>query len=329
MPTSPAGPRQRAAVIMNPIKKTDVDIRALVDRICRNEGWEEPLWLETTKEDPGRGMAREALDAGVDLVIAAGGDGTVRCVAAELTGTDTPLGLLPLGTGNLLARNLDVPLDDPSAAMTAALTGHDRKIDVGWLRKGGSMAEAVHAAEQIFLVIAGFGADAEMIGHTDPVMKRRFGWFAYVFGGVRTILGRSVDVVLDFPDGTRHAHKARTVLLGNVGKLPGGFVLMPGATADNGHLEIVVAGWKGPAGFSQVLTEVVNPKLVPRGRLAQSTRLSSMDRYQSTEVRVATTRPQPVQLDGDTNAEATHMIARIDPGALRLRVPKDTDVSTL
>ena len=246
-------------------------------------------------------------------------------VASVLAGTDTRMGIIPAGTGNLLARNVDVPLDDPAEAMTAALTGRDRRIDVGWLRTGGSVSEAAASAEQVFLVIAGFGADAEMIGHTDATMKRRLGWIAYVVGGVRTILGRSVDVVLDFPDGTRTSHKARTVLLGNVGRLPGGFVLMPDATADNGRLEIVVAGWRGPAGFSQVLTEVVTPKLAPKRRPGRAAQLSSMDRFQATEVRVATTRPQPVQLDGDTDAEATHLIARIDAGVLRLRVPAGTD----
>lgn len=316
----------RVAVVLNPSKFDDAEkFRTRVREVVEKLGDAEIEFYETTMEDPGRGQARRALQDGADLVVAAGGDGTVRLVSSVLAGTDTRMAIIPAGTGNLLARNLDIPLEDPTAAMTAALSGHDRRIDVGWLRSGGSVAEAAAAAEQIFLVIAGFGADAEMIGHTDDTLKKRLGWIAYVVGGVRTILGRSVDVMLDFPDGTRHAHKARTVLLGNVGKLPGGFVLMPDATADNGRLEIVVAGWKGAAGFSQVLTEVVNPKLVPKGKFAETTRLSSMDRYQATEVRVATTKAQPVQLDGDTAAEATHLVARIDPGVLRLRVPAGTD----
>ena len=148
-------------------------------------------------------------------------------------------------------------------------------------------------------------------------MKKRIGWIAYIFGGIRTILGRSVDVVVQLPDESRHAHKARTVLLGNVGKLPGGFVLMPDATIDNGQLEVVVAGWRGAAGFSQVATQVINPKLTPR----IGPKLSSMKRYLTPGVRVTTTKPQPVQLDGDTDVEATHMIATVDPGVLRLRVP--------
>ncbi|WP_114855151.1 diacylglycerol kinase family protein [Brachybacterium sp. YJGR34] len=323
----PAPQRTRqVAVVVNPSKFDDVaafshSIRTVVEYI---EGTQVTFY-PTTEEDPGRGQTRQALQEGADLVVAAGGDGTVRMVASVLAGSDTEMAIIPAGTGNLLARNLEVPLDDPAEAMTAALTGQDRRIDVGWLRHGDSRAAAAAAAEQIFLVISGFGADAEMIGHTDSTMKKRLGWIAYVLGGARTILGRSVDVVLDFPDGTRHAHKARTVLLGNVGKLPGGFVLMPEATADNGRLEIVVAGWRGPAGFSQVLTEVVSPQLVPRGRFKERTRLSSMDRYQATEVRVATAKAQPVQLDGDTDAEATHLIARIAPGALHLRVPSGTE----
>ncbi|GAA1490181.1 diacylglycerol/lipid kinase family protein [Brachybacterium sacelli] len=321
---------RKVAVVLNPSKFDDAErFRSRLREIVEELEGAEVTFYETSIEDPGRGQARQARQDDADLVIAAGGDGTVRLVASVLAGTDTRMGIIPSGTGNLLARNLDIPLEDPPAAMIAALTGHDRQIDVGWLRTGGSIDEAATSAEQIFLVIAGFGADAEMIGHTDPQMKKRLGWIAYVLGGVRTILGRSIDVVLDFPDGTRHAHKARTVLLGNVGKLPGGFVLMPEATADNGRLEIVVAGWRGAAGFSQVLTEVVNPRLVPKGRFAETTRMSSMDRYQATEVRVATTKAQPVQLDGDTDAEATHLIARIDPGVLRLRVPAGTDVSRI
>src|SRR5699024_8966801 len=150
---------------------------------------------------------------------------------------------------------------------------------------------------------------------------KRIGWIAYIFGGIRTVLGRSVDVVVQLPDDTRHAHKARTVLLGNVGKLPGGFVLMPDATSDNGRLEVVVAGWRRAAGFSQVAAQVVNPTLTPKF----GPKLPTMARYLTTGIRVTTAKPQPVQLAGDTDTEATHMIATVDAGVLRLRVPASGD----
>ncbi len=313
---------RKVAVVLNPskFKETDSFRRKITDAVARIEG-AEVVFYETTIDDPGTGQTEQAVADGADLVMAAGGDGTVRLVASVLAGTETRMGIIPSGTGNLLARNVDIPLEDPTGAMVAALTGRDRRVDVGWLRVGDSVASARAAERQIFLVIAGFGADAEMIGYTDPEMKKRIGWIAYIFGGIRTVLGRSVDVVVQLPDESRHAHKARTVLLGNVGKLPGGFVLMPDATIDNGRLEVVVAGWRGAAGFSQVAAQVVNPKLTPKF----GPKLSTMERYLTTGIRVTTTKPQPVQLDGDTDSEATHMIATVDPGVLRLRVPAGGD----
>ena len=311
---------RRVAVVLNPskFKGTESFRQSITEVVERMEG-AETVFYETTIDDPGKGQTERAVAEGADLVMAAGGDGTVRLVASVLAGTEVRMGIIPAGTGNLLARNVEVPLEDPSAAMIAALTGRDRQVDVGWLRVGSSDAGARAAERQIFLVIAGFGADAEMIGYTDPEMKKRIGWIAYVFGGIRTVLGRSVDVVVQLPDESRHAHKARTVLLGNVGKLPGGFVLMPDATIDNGQLEVVVAGWRGAAGFSQVAAQVVNPKLVPK----VGPKISTVERYLTTGIRVTTAKPQPVQLDGDTDVEATHLIATVDPGVLRLRVPAD------
>ncbi len=129
---TPAGP---PAVVFNPSKTADGDrLRALVTQSAAEAGLGEPLWYETTIEDPGLGQAREAVAAGASVVIAAGGDGTVRAVAEALAGTSTPMALLPLGTGNLLARNLDLPLGDEREMVATALTGRDRPIDLGWLR---------------------------------------------------------------------------------------------------------------------------------------------------------------------------------------------------
>src|SRR5918995_4867688 len=88
----------RAAVVVNPAKSVGADLRASLFRLCETQGWAEPLWLETTPEDPGEGQTREALEAGVDVVIAAGGDGTVRCVAEILAGPGGPRGLGAMGT---------------------------------------------------------------------------------------------------------------------------------------------------------------------------------------------------------------------------------------
>lgn len=307
---------QHVGIVVNPSKFDDAETfkQTVRDVISAAEG-SEVSFYETSVEDPGKGPAQKALDDGCDLVIAAGGDGTVRMVASVLAGTGVRMAIIPAGTGNLLARNIEIPLDTPEAAVLAAITGRDRTVDIGWLRTGMSEAEARAAEKHAFLVMAGYGADAEMISNTDSDLKKRFGWIAYVVGGVRSLLGRNHDVVVSLPNGKRHHLKARTVLVGNVGKLPGGIVLMPEAAIDNGKLEVLVAGWRGPAGFSQVLTKIVNP------RLKGGVNLSTMEYYLTTSVRVSTTKPQPVQLDGDPEAEATHLIASVEVGALTLRVP--------
>ena len=122
------------AFVANPTKPGVPALRDAVVQACAARYLPEPLWLETTAEDPGVGQTRTALKKGASVVVAIGGDGTVRAVAEGLVGTDVPMGLIPQGTGNLLARNLDLPLGDVDALLRIALTGTDRPIDVGWLR---------------------------------------------------------------------------------------------------------------------------------------------------------------------------------------------------
>lgn len=304
------------AVVMNPSKHDDPlrfreRVRAIIERF---EGTQATFY-ETTTDDPGYGQAKEAVAAGANLVVAAGGDGTVRMVAAALAGTSTRMAILPVGTGNLLARNLEIPLDDVEAAIKVATLGHDQRIDVGWLRSGRTAQDIEAADRQIFLVMAGFGADAEVIGATRSDLKKRIGWPAYVVAGLDKIFGRSHEVELTLPGGVQHTMMARTVLFGNVGRLPAGIVLMPDAAIDNGRLEVLAANWRGAAGLSQIAAQLVNPHLRPTPRFA------TMERYMVSHIQVVTSRPQPVQLDGDTVEDATCVLAEVDPGALRMRVP--------
>ncbi len=130
----PPPPKKRAAIVVNPTKVSSAaGFAAQVTSVMTEAGWDAPLILETTAEDPGSGQARVALAANVDLICAVGGDGTVRFVAEAMSGTTTPLGLLPAGTGNLLARNLRVPAESLEEALAVAMTGRNRHIDVGWV----------------------------------------------------------------------------------------------------------------------------------------------------------------------------------------------------
>src|ERR1700691_4672925 len=126
------------------------------------QGWAEPLWLETTPDDTGERLARMAVASGVDLVISSGGDGTVTACAAGVAGSGIPLGVLPSGTGNLLARNLGLPLQ-ADAALAVALTGAERRLDVGV------------ANGRTFVVMAGIGFDAAMLASVSEKLKMRAG----------------------------------------------------------------------------------------------------------------------------------------------------------
>ena len=127
--------RPLACVVVNPSKpRATTAVRSLLEDELREAGYAGPVWLDTSVSEPGMMQARLALAAGAGLVVAAGGDGTVRSVAAGLAGTGAQMGIVPLGTANLAARNLGVPVGDPRAAARAVAHGVDLPADLAWVR---------------------------------------------------------------------------------------------------------------------------------------------------------------------------------------------------
>ena len=127
--------RPLACVVVNPSKpRATAAVRSLLEGELREAGYAGPVWLETSVSEPGTMQARLALAAGASLVVAAGGDGTVRSVAAGLAGTGAPMGIVPLGTANLAARNLGVPVGDARAAARVVAHGIDLPADLAWVR---------------------------------------------------------------------------------------------------------------------------------------------------------------------------------------------------
>jgi diacylglycerol kinase family enzyme len=306
-----AAPLRRAGIIVNPTKFTDLPaVRARVTATCLAQGWGEPIWLETTISDPGTGQARQAVEAGAAVVCPLGGDGTVRAVATALVGTETPLGPLPGGTGNLLARNLDLPLDSIEKALVVALTGQNVRIDVGRLSVDPSGQHAV-PDEHLFLVMAGVGLDAAIMAGAQERLKARVGSAAYVVSGFQNFLGPQFKVRLKVDGEGEFSRRTRTVVVGNCGKLFGGLVLMPEARLDDGMLDSVVLSPRGVVGWSAVAGHVVTRQR--RGH-------ALIDRHAGQEIRIDVDEPQVVQLDGDTIGSARSMTARVDHLALVVRV---------
>ena len=380
----PAVTGDLVAFVANPTKAGASDLRDAAIRACAVRRMPEPLWFETTAADPGVGQARAAIARGAAVVVAVGGDGTVRAVAEALAGTTVEMGLIPQGTGNLLARNLDLPLTDTDEALRLALTGRGRTIDVGWLRvvrdgsggegsdrgrageetggqtgsetgaetgaesgaeSGEVPAEAAEATEpdsadpnrpdpnrpgtdrtdshpdreHIFLVIAGLGFDAAMVADTDETLKARVGWIAYFVAGARHLHGHRARLRMQVDGDPTFSLRVRSLLIGNCGRLPGGIMLLPDAELDDGWLDIAAIDTRGGlAGWAQLFGEVVLQGVGVRTELPG--KIGRIDHSRARELRVASDRPEAIQVDGDVLGSALEITARIDPGALTVRV---------
>jgi len=302
-------PKRVAAIIVNPTKMSNIDAaRAQVTKGCLAAGWAEPLWVETTAQDPGTGQARQAVLDGATLICPLGGDGTVRAVAAALVGTETPIGLLPGGTANLLARNLGLPTDSLDDALKVALTGQNKRIDVGRLTV---QRERERPEQHIFLIMAGMGFDAAIMADAPERLKKTVGPLAYTFSGAKNLRGPHFKVRIKIDDEPELTRRARTVVIGNCGKITGGLVLMPQAQVDDGWLDAVILSPVGVVGWVAVAARVISQKRKGHERV---------DHHRLKSVAIRCDHPQAVQIDGDTVGPARALSATVDPLALVVRV---------
>ena len=323
-------PRRVVAFVANPSKPDVGSLKEPVLAACRATGLE-PLWIETSVEDPGVGQAREAVARGAEVVIATGGDGTVRAVAEAMVGTGIPMGLLPVGTGNLLARNLDIPVADLDEALTIALDGRDRSIDVGWLEvleapaPNDDEAEADLAevgSKHLFTVIGGVGFDAAMVADTNSTLKAKVGWMAYFAAGVRHLHGRRLEASIQLDDQPPVTTRLRTLLVGNCGRLPGGITLIPDALVDDGILDIAAIDTRGGiAGWAQLFGEVVLQGLGVK-TVELPNRIGRIDHTQCRSVTARIRGGEQAQVDGDIIGRASAIKAWVEPGALVVRSPR-------
>jgi diacylglycerol kinase (ATP) len=314
-----------AAVIYNPVK-VDLDaLRESVERSATDAGWAESLWFETSVDDVGQGVTAEAIAAKVDLVIAAGGDGTVRAVSEALRGSGIPLALLPSGTGNLLARNLDLTLNDLPGSVVTAFTGEDKPIDLGVI----DIERADHSRDRhVFVVMAGMGIDAKMIKNTDDDLKAKAGWAAYVDAIVKSL--RDPDELhlrFRIDDAPQTRATVHTVIIGNCGSLPANILLLPDAVVDDGLFDLMFMRPGGILGWIRIWAKVawVNGVLrrTKAGKaLAGKQKDDGELRYGTAKRFVARmSKPEEIELDGDGFGKAVAINTWIEPGALTVRVP--------
>jgi YegS/Rv2252/BmrU family lipid kinase len=290
----------KVAVVLNPASGGDTAAeRSHKLRAKLEEAGVDLRWYETTPEDPGRGMARQALDDGAELVLACGGDGTVMACATALAGTDVPLAVVPFGTGNLVAANFDIPTDMDDA-IEIALECRRRRIDLG-----------AHGDDR-FVVAAGMGFDAEMLRDADKRLKARLGPLAYVISGLKHIRRPQTGFQLRLDDAEPIRRRGQDVMVANLGRIQGGLPILPDALPDDGEFDIAVFRTRSLRDWAVVAWSVI---------VRSHRRPPEMETFRARRVQVRVGRPQPLQFDGDPVDPVSELELAVDPVALTLAVP--------
>jgi diacylglycerol kinase family enzyme len=306
-PEEDLGGYRQPVVIRNPTKSGDLKaLESEVDALFVANGLPPARWIDTTAADTGRGQTEQALADGADLILACGGDGTVRACVSAMVGSNVPLALLPTGTGNLLARNLDVPRT-LGEAIRLISTGDRRVIDVAELDG------------DVFAVMGGAGFDAQLFDFTSDRLKSRIGWGAYVVAGARALYAAQPGDILLTLDGVLTPTRGVGVLIGNVGTLTGGIALLPLARPDDGHLDIAVLTATSPAHWFGLVWHVVTGKRPQPWQLEHHT---------AATVEVSFEAEQPVELDGDIVGPRRRFTARVRPASLIVCAPVSASMAS-
>jgi diacylglycerol kinase (ATP) len=267
--------------------------------VLARAGFADPLWYEVNKSRKAPKYARRALARGAEVIFVWGGDGTVqRCIDA-LAGTEAVLAILPAGTANLLATNLEIPADLPEAVQIGLL-GDRRPLDTGSVNG------------EHFAVMAGAGFDARLIKEADRGLKDRFGRAAYLYAGSRNLSARRVKAVIE-ADGKRFFKgRMSCVLVGNVGKLLGGVEAFSGAEPDDGLLELGVVTAKNPVEWARALGRVA---------LGNAEKSPFVEVTRGRKFRVRFNRRLACELDGGTRPAVDKMRIKVHPSSIKICVP--------
>lgn len=260
--------------------------------------------VETTGAGDAERAARDAVELGYRAVVAAGGDGTIAEVITGLAGTPVPLGIIPLGTGNQLAANLGVPLD-VERATEVIVKGSSIPVDIGQLGSG-----------RYFALMAGAGWDAEVMSFATRELKDRWGFGAYLLGGLRLAAGPpSADFHITADD-MEFDIRAATVLVANVGQLvyqllPMDFRIGPGVSFQDGLLDVCIFAPRTLSDVAAVLWRVARKQYAGDDRMIY---------LRAREVRIETDPPVVTQVDGEL-AGQTPLCVRAVRDGVRVLIP--------
>jgi YegS/Rv2252/BmrU family lipid kinase len=245
-------------------------------------------------------LSRYASAGGDRLVFAVGGDGTVRACVDALACTGAALAIVPRGTANLFARVLGAPRE-LGAALEVGFRGEQLQVDVA-LANGAA-----------FVAMAGIGLDAAVVRSTPRVLKDHLGWVGYAAGALAHLGSRPRQFTLCLDGGEPIARQAHSVVIGNVGILPGGFSILPGALVDDGWLDVGVLAPEGWFGWGHIARRVL-----AGGHHADR----QFEHFKARVVEVSATTELQRQLDGDLVAPGRSLAVSLQPKALLVMAPR-------
>lgn len=301
--------RRSVHVVINPASGADEPVLARLNDVFRDAG---VRWQVSITQDDGdaRRQAREAADAGADVVAAYGGDGTVSEVAAGLRGGDVPLAILPGGTGNAVAQELGIPLDLEQAARLAASPD----------AIAGAM-DVLAVGERVGILRVGAGIDAAAMAGATRELKDQLGWLAYPVAGLRELgVTEPAPWRLEL-DGRRLETVAHAVLVVNVGRMGRGGARFPGPVDPfDGRADVFVLRRVDLPALVSVCANLVagaRDAELPNGEDDPLWHLQARDVSIETPAGAL-----PVHVDGDPRGE-TPLRVETQPGALRVLLPPE------
>lgn len=312
------------AFIINPSKPQAAETRKHIQAYCKAKHIREVRFIETRLDRDGKACALMALEQGAQVVVAVGGDGTVRTVASALAGTGQAMGIIPIGTGNLFARNMGIPVGNLDAALTVATSHGSNLVDVGRMfLLDGQDKDRGHA----FLIIAGIGFDALMIDDTDPNLKKTVSWLAYFISGAKHLFAPKYtgDISITRPDQVTQTNTSvtfRTFMAGNCGEIPG-FSLMPNASWDDGNLDFeIIDTSAGLIGWANLFGDVMHQTITRKASKSPLSTNSTIVQLQGPRAEIKLDDPALAQVDGDILGETRHIALEVERQALNVRVPQ-------
>jgi diacylglycerol kinase (ATP) len=274
------------------------ELRQVLDQA----GVADPLWSEVPKSRYAPERVEKALAEGAETIFVWGGDGMVQRCVDVMADSGVRLAILPAGTANLFASNLEIP-DDIGDAVHVGLNGQEKKLDLGKMNG------------EHFAVMAGAGLDARMIRDADGGPKDRYGRLAYIWAASKNLRVDPFETRIEVNGDLWYEGDVSCLLVGNVGALFGGLEAFESASPEDGKLEL---------GVTQAESLGQWARTVARTAIGSAAQSPFVQATKAEKIDVKFDRKVLYELDGGERSKVKHLKVKVKPGALTVMVPTES-----